>query len=81
MDDIALTRRAFRAYFRSAGPCGADQPSSYSGVETAENGRHYVVLSGGRNESGICAVYRISNDERLRRLKRWPKDLGRFYAR
>ena len=77
MDDQDLTERAFRAYFRSGGPC-ADQPSGFpmSGVKTADNGRHYVVLRGGRNDNGICAVYRVSNDEKLKRLQRWPADLG-----
>lgn len=74
MDDQDLTRRAFSAYFRAAGPY-ADQPHGRSGVETADNGRSYVVLRGGRNDSGICAVYRVQTDETLKRLKRWPADL------
>lgn len=74
MDDQDLTQRAFRAYFRSAGE-HADQPSNTSGVETADNGRHYVVLRGGRNANGICAVYRVKNDETLKRLERFPADL------
>ncbi len=74
MDDRDLTQRAFRAYFRSCGQY-ADQPSNFSGVETADNGRHYVVLRGGRSDDGICAVYRILNDETLKRLKRFPSGL------
>lgn len=75
MDDLDLTQRALRAYFRTGGPY-VDQPSNASGVETAENGRPYVVLRGGRDASGICAVYRVNNAEGLKRLHRWPADLG-----
>jgi len=64
--------RAFRAYFRIDG-INADRPSERgSTVETAESGRHYVVL---RNVRGALAVYRIGNDARLRRLRRWPKEI------
>ncbi len=75
MDDQDLTQRAFRAYFRAGGE-HVDQPSSASGVEGSSNGRNYVVLRGGRSDTGICAVYRVQNDERLKRLQRWPADLG-----
>ena len=75
MDDQDLTRRAFAAYYRSGGE-HADIPSSMSGVETAGNGQHYVVLRGGRNANGICAVYRVRNDGVLKRLVRWPADLS-----
>ncbi len=74
MNDIDLTRRAFRAYFRSHGP-SADQPSSMSGLETAANGRSYVVLRGGRSEAGVCAVYSVRRSGELRLIERWPKDL------
>ena len=33
------------------------------------------VLRGGRNANGICAVYRVKNDETLKRLKRVPSGL------
>ena len=75
MDTQDLTQRALRAYFRRGGAY-VDQPSSQSGVETANNGRPYVVLRGGRDASGICAVYRVQTDMGLKRLKRWPADLG-----
>lgn len=71
MDDQALTNRALRAYFRSCP--WADQPGGLSGVRSHTNGRDYVVLDGGRN--GPCAVYRVQNDETLKRLRRWPADL------
>lgn len=70
-----LTVRAFRAYFRYSDAPSPDQPSNASGVELGANGRPYVVLRGGRFSNGICAVYRIQNDGRLKRLERWPSDL------
>jgi len=73
MDDIDLTRRAFAAYFKTGSP-GIDQPSRSSGVEQLGE-RYYVVLRGGRNDNGICAVYRLRNDGVLKRLKRWPAEL------
>lgn len=70
MDDQALTQTALRAYFRGG---AVDAPSSSSGVERAADGRDYVVLRGGRDESGICAVYSVQPDERsVRRVKNGP---------
>lgn len=69
-----LTERALRAYFRTDGP-DCDQPSgALSGVETAPNGRDYVVLRGGRSRDGICACYSIRADGSLRRVRRVPRD-------
>jgi hypothetical protein len=68
-----LLRRAQAAYFRSA-PINMipDQPSKYaSGVEEVK-GRTYVVLA---NNYRMLAVYRLTNRQILKRLKRWPKDL------
>jgi hypothetical protein len=63
-----LIERAFAAWFRSG---ETDQPAKDSGVESHE-GRDYVVL---RNVRGTMAVYRVKNDGRLRRLRRWPSVL------
>lgn len=68
-DETELTRRAFAAWFRAG---GTDQPSAGSGVETA-GGKDYVVL---RNVRGVLGVYRIRNDGLLKRLRRWPSELG-----
>lgn len=70
-----LTARAFRAYFRYNDDPSPDQPNRMSGVEMGANGRPYVVLRGGRFGNGICAVYRVRTDGRLKRLERWPSDL------
>jgi hypothetical protein len=63
------TRRAIAAYYRTG---GIDQPSSASGLRIV-NGRHYVRLL---NVNGLLAVYRVENSGRLKRLKRWPKELS-----
>jgi len=68
-DHDEMKRRATAAWFRGG---NQDQPSwDDSGVET-NNGMHYVVL---RNVKGVLAVYRIRNDEILKRLKRWPEEV------
>ena len=68
MDEI--TRRAFSAYFRSGGDDVA-QPASSSGPVT-HDGKQYVVLD---NVNGVLAVYRLRNDGKLKRLRRWPAAL------
>ncbi|MES2992154.1 MAG: hypothetical protein V4844_12095 [Pseudomonadota bacterium] len=74
MDDQALIKSAMRAYYRTP---GVDQPSGQSGVERADDGRDYVGLRGGRDASGICAVYSVQPDKRsVRRVKQWPADRG-----
>lgn len=73
-DEEGLHRRALAAYYRVAARDGysADIPSErISGYET-HNELDYVVL---RNNSKTLAVYRVRNDNVLRRLKRWPADL------
>src|SRR4051794_30288202 len=69
-----LTNRAFRAYFQTAkrGEYSAAQPSNSSGQYEVGD-MSYIVL---RNGNGILAVYRVRNDNILKRLKRWPAELG-----
>jgi hypothetical protein len=74
MDDEALTRRAFRAYFQRFGEY-ADQPGNRSGYVQGENGRSYVVLVNGIWD--VLAVYSVRAGEKLRFMRRWPADLGR----
>jgi hypothetical protein len=70
-----LQRRAFAAYFRTG---GFDQPSGPSGEPyTASNGKTYVPLYNG---GGLLAVYRVDTVGRLKRLKRWPKQLDQKFA-
>jgi len=66
--DDDLTRRAFAAWFRSG---GTDQPSNASGV-VEHDGKDYVLLL---NVTGTLAVYRVTNQGQLKRLKRWPAEL------
>jgi hypothetical protein len=68
IDEEALTRRAFAAWYRTG---GRDIPASGSGVRTVKR-KHYVVLE---NVRGILAVYRVKNDGMLRRMRRWPSQL------
>lgn len=68
MPEDDFTRRAFAAYFRSG---GTDQPSNNSGVVKVGKLK-YVHLYSVR---GTLAVYRIDTVGRLKRLRRWPKEL------
>jgi hypothetical protein len=70
-----LLARAYSAYFKTANREGysADQPSeSGSGLEEVGD-KSYIVL---RNGNGILAVYRVRHDGMLKRLRRWPVELG-----
>ena len=66
-----MVKRATAAWFRSG---GNDQPAHTSGVREY-GGKKYVVLD---NINGVLAVYRIKNDGILKRMKRWPKELGNY---
>ncbi|MCA9189126.1 MAG: hypothetical protein KDA99_26055 [Planctomycetales bacterium] len=68
IDEDALVRRAFAAYFRSG---GSDQPSGNSGLVMVD-GKYYVHLYNG---SRTLAVYRVDTSGRLKRLKRWPSEI------
>lgn len=70
MDDDDLNRRAWAAYFRTGG--GTDQPRIDSRVVELD-GKRYVLL---HNVNDILAVYRVRNDGMLRRMRRWPSELG-----
>jgi len=68
-----FTRRALGAYMHSSGAL-ANALLAMSGADTDANGRRYVVL---RDASiDVCAVYRVRNDGKLKRLKRWPAEVG-----
>ncbi|MBK9685548.1 MAG: hypothetical protein IPQ21_11585 [Betaproteobacteria bacterium] len=68
-----FTRRALGAYTHSSG-AHANALLAMSGADTDTKGRRYVVLRDGSID--ICAVYRVRNDGRLKRLKRWPAEVG-----
>ena len=73
-----LLGRAFRAYFMTAAreQYSADMASEWQSGERDVDDKSYVVL---RNSAGILAVYRvryIGSNPMLKRLKRWPADLG-----
>lgn len=66
-----LRRRGFAAWFRTG---GTDQPSGSSGVHTVDGLKYVALHNGGK----MLAVYRVDNQGRLKRLRRWPKELDRF---
>jgi hypothetical protein len=68
-----FTRRALGAYTHACG-AHANALLAMSSADTDMKGRRYVVLRDGGID--ICAVYRVRNDGRLRRLKRWPAEVG-----
>jgi len=68
-----FTRRALGVYMHSSG-APAHPLLAMSGADTDMKGRRYVVLRDGSID--ICAVYRVRNDGRLKRLKRWPAEVG-----
>jgi hypothetical protein len=70
-----LLGRAYRAYFMTAARSGYDcaQPANDRSGEEEVGGKNYVVL---RNVRGVLAVYRVRNDGMLKRLRRWPAELG-----
>lgn len=67
------TRRALGAYMHSP-DARASALLAMSGPDMDAKGRGYVVLrDGGIN---VCAVYRVRSDGTLKRLKRWPAEVG-----
>lgn len=69
MDSSSYMDRAFRAYFKAG---GTEQPSSESSTIEEDEGLRYVVL---RHCNGTLAVYRILNNGRLKRRKRWSNKI------
>jgi hypothetical protein len=67
-----LLQRAFAAYLKFDGAAAAQPIATCSGVQQLD-GLKYVVLA---NRNRVCAVYRIKNDGSLRRMRRWPMELG-----
>lgn len=68
-------QRALAAYWKTAQE-GAPIPRAQSDLYEDDQGKYYVVLS---NSTDILAVYRVRNDDVLKRLKRWPNALRELY--
>lgn len=64
-----LKRRAVAAWFRTEPHAHLNQPSLDLFVG---DGRYYVQL---HNVNGVLAVYRVTNEGRLKRLRRPPHEL------
>jgi hypothetical protein len=73
IDNGLFTQRALGAYMHSSGAL-ANAMLAMSSADTDAKGRAYVVLRDG--SIAICAVYRVRNDGALKRLKRWPAEVG-----
>jgi len=72
-EEDEYVRRAIAAFFRSGGPSvNMPMPANTSSVQE-HGGKFYVEL---HNVNGTLAVYRIRNDGMLKRMKRWPKEVG-----
>lgn len=69
MDEKEYMRRALAAYFRTG---GTEQPEAGKSSVLESGGLWYVIL---RNSTDVLAVYRITNEEQLRRMKRPPREL------
>lgn len=68
---IEHTTRAIAAYTRNP---GTQQPAADLSGPAAAGGLDYIVL---RNLGGVLAVYRVLPiSKTLKRLKRWPKEVG-----
>ncbi len=68
-----VTRRALGVHAHAC--CSrADVLLAMSGADTDMKGRRYVVLRDGSID--VRAACRVRNDGRLKRLKRWPAELG-----
>ena len=72
MDDDDYGKRAMAAYFKF-GTGILPYPTEPQILEHEK--KWYVVLY---NCNGFLAVYRIGNNDLLRRLKRWPKELEKM---
>lgn len=75
---MSYEARALAAYYRSAAreanAHGSGQVMQPGSVEIEKHGEHqYVVL---RNVNGVLAVYRITTQDTLKALKRWPKEIN-----
>lgn len=70
---MSYEARALAAYFRAASKL-VGQVQQPGEVRIEKHGGHeYVVL---RNTNGVLAVYRITTQDTLKSLKRWPKEIG-----
>ncbi len=70
IEDDDTLRRAFAAYFRYAGDQSPIPATTSYCCEF--QGKRYACLE---NVNGLLAVYRVRNDGKLKRLRRWPAGL------
>lgn len=70
--------RALRAYFRAGSKQGIAlaQPARPDTYLDDQSGRRYVVVY---NQRGLLSVFRVTTDDTLKRLKRYPAALRSLY--
>jgi len=72
LDDPAIVRRAFVAWYSADEDQAPGHPSPAASHHVRLAGHEYVVL---RDANSLLAVYRLRNDGKLKRLRRWPREL------
>jgi hypothetical protein len=73
LDDPAIMRRAFVAWYSADEAQAPGHPSPAVSHHVRVAGHEYVVLRAGRS---LLAAYRLRNDGKLKRLRRWPRELN-----
>lgn len=71
-------RRAFAAWFRSAGREAVPEQPLPTSAMYEHAGKRYVRLEG---TNGTLVIYRVRNDKMLKRMRRWPKALDAAWER
>lgn len=72
LDDPAVMRRGFAAWYSTGEAQAPGHPSPAASHHVRVAGHEYVVL---RDSDSLLAVYRLRNDGKLKRLRRWPAEL------
>lgn len=73
LDDPAIVRRAFVAWYSADEAQAPGHPSPAASHHVRVAGHEYVALRDGHS---LLAVYRLRNDGKLKRLRRWPRELN-----
>jgi len=72
LDDPAIVRRALAAWYSTDETEAPGHPDPAASHHVRLHGHEYVVL---RDGYSLLAVYRLRNDGKLKRLRRWPGEL------
>ncbi len=72
LDDPAIVRRALAAWYGTDETEAPGHPDPAASHHVRLAGHEYVVL---RDVNSLLAIYRLRNDGKLKRLRRWPREL------